>query len=149
MSSILTADQMFAFVGQIAFYGWLILIFLPRRFKSLFFIPQYLIPFGLGLLYAALILKYFFVEPGGFNSIASVRTLFSHNHLLLAGWIHYLAFDLFIGCWIARQSDAMGISRLIQAPILLTTFIFGPLGLALFLSMRATYNLPKETIDAC
>jgi len=144
---MLTAEQLFAFSSQAAFYGWIILILLPRRFKLVFYIPQYLIPAGLGLLYAALILKYFFIEPGGFNSISSVRTLFAHDHLLLAGWIHYLAFDLFIGSWIARQSDAIGISRLIQAPILLATFMFGPLGLILFLSMRATQYLPKESID--
>ena len=40
---------------------------------------------------------------GGFDSIAAVRTLFANDHALTAGWIHYLAFDLFVGTWIARS----------------------------------------------
>jgi hypothetical protein len=52
--------------------------------------------------------------------------------VLLAGWIHYLAFDLFVGRWIASEADKMGISRLIQGPILFGTFMFGPLGLLVF-----------------
>ncbi|MGH8050887.1 MAG: ABA4-like family protein, partial [Methylococcales bacterium] len=98
-----------------------------------------LIPFGLGMLYAGLMLTCFFTSDGGYGSIKAVRTLFEDDHLLLAGWVHYLAFDLFIGAWIARQADQIGIPRLIQAVILLATFMFGPLGLILFLSMRSGF----------
>ena len=55
MDTLVTPDQLFSWAGQGAFYGWLILIFLPRV-KALLFIPQYLIPTGIGLLYAGLIL---------------------------------------------------------------------------------------------
>ena len=65
--------------------------------------------------------------------------------MLLAGWIHYLAFDLFIGGWIAIEADKVGLSRIIQAPILVATFMFGPAGLALFLAMRAGYFRKVET----
>ena len=51
-------------------------------------------------------------------------------------WIHYLAFDLFVGLWIARDADAKGFSRFVQAPILLATFMAGPLGLFLWLAIR-------------
>jgi len=59
--------------------------------------------------------------------------------MLLAGWVHYLAFDLFVGGWIAVQCDKIGINRLIQAPILVLTFMFGPVGFAIFIAMRAGY----------
>ncbi|MEM9315304.1 MAG: abscisic acid-deficient protein Aba4 family protein, partial [Pseudomonadota bacterium] len=59
---------------------------------------------------------------------------------LLAGWIHYLAFDLFVGAWIATEADRLGLSRLLQAPLLVATFMFGPVGLALFLVMRSGYG---------
>jgi hypothetical protein len=135
----LSPDQWFGYAGQLAMIGWLILILLPRRFKWLFFVPQYLIPMALGLLYGGLALTTYFTSDGGYNSLGGVRALFENDYMLLAGWVHYLAFDLFIGAWIAKNADALGISRLLQAPILIATFMFGPVGLVLFFCMRAAF----------
>ncbi len=137
-ASGISPDQWFGYAGQLATIGWLILIFLPRRIKLLLFIPQYFIPFVLGLLYSGLALTTYFTTQGSYNSLAGVRALFENDQMLLAGWVHYLAFDLFIGAWIAQKSDAFGISRLLQAPILIATFMFGPVGLVLFLGMRSS-----------
>jgi hypothetical protein len=131
---------MFSLAGSAAMLGWAILIFLPRRYDLLFAVPQYLIPLGLGLLYAGLMFANIYTVDGGYGSLEQVRALFSKDEILLAGWVHYLAFDLFIGAWIARQSDSIGIPRLIQAMLLLATFMFGPVGLAAFLIMRAGYR---------
>ncbi len=139
--------QLFDWAGQAATLGWVILIFLPRGIKPLFFIAQYVVPLGIGLLYSALVLVHFFSTEGGYDSLASVRALLANDHMLLAGWVHYLAFDLFIGAWIAKQADKIGVSRLIQAPILLATFMFGPVGLVLFLVMKAGFSLPTTQGD--
>ncbi|MEM6267141.1 MAG: ABA4-like family protein [Pseudomonadota bacterium] len=135
-----TPDQWFGWAGQAAMIGWLILVFLPRRWSWLTAIPRFVIPLGLSLLYAGLAMTHFFtVEGGGYSSLDQVAALLGKREMLLAGWVHYLAFDLFIGGWIAVEADKVGINRLIQAPILLLTFMFGPIGLALFLLMRAGY----------
>lgn len=121
--------------------GWLILIFLPRRWKQLGWIPQFVIPFGLSMLYVTLVLTSFgTIEGGGFGSLEQVKILFANDMALLGGWVHYLAFDLFIGAWIARKADEISMSRILQAPILLSTFMLGPLGLLLFLTMRGFYK---------
>jgi hypothetical protein len=139
--SAASLNQWFGIAGQIAMVGWFILIFMPRRIKPLFFVAEYLLPFLLGLLYAGLALTSYFTAKGGYGSLDSVRLLFDNEAMLLAGWIHYLAFDLFIGAWIARQADALSLSRLIQAPILFATFMFGPVGLILFFVIKAlSYN---------
>ena len=39
---------------------------------------------------------------GGFGTLEGVAELLSNRWLLLAGWIHYLASDLFIGSWEVR-----------------------------------------------
>ena len=138
-------EQWFGWAGQAAMLGWVILIFLPRRWPALLCVPRYLIPFGLSLLYAGLAFAHFFtVEGGGFGSLAEVKTLLSNDWMLLAGWVHYLAFDLFIGGWIAVEADKIGLSRLLQAPILLMTFMFGPAGLAIFLAIRAGFFRKAE-----
>ena len=65
-----------------------------------------------------------------------MRTLFGSDAGLTLGWTHYLAFDLFVGLWIARDADPKGISRIIQAPVLLATFLVGPVGLLVWLIVR-------------
>jgi hypothetical protein len=57
----------------------------------------------------------------------ALRKLFMTDAGIVVGWTHYLAFDLFVGLWISRDADAKGFSRLVQAPILLLTFLAGPL----------------------
>lgn len=141
----ISLEQLFGYAGQAALIGWIILIFLPRRFDLLFAIPQYIIPFGLSLLYVGLILPQINTGDGNFSSLEGVRALMSNDQVLLAGWIHYLAFDLFIGSWIARQSDALGIPRIVQAILLLATFMFGPTGLAMFLIIRTGYRRASAT----
>ncbi len=133
----MSAEQLFTIANQTALVGWAILVFLPRRWDPLFWVPQFIIPGVLSLGYATLALLHFGQGDGGFGSIADVRTLFENDHVLLAGWIHYLAFDLFIGAWIARRSDALGIPRLIQTVFLGFTFMFGPAGLFMFLVTQA------------
>jgi len=77
-------------------------------------------------------LSNYFHLLGGFDTLANVQQLFTYPEAALAGWVHYLAFDLFIGGIIAKQADEIGLSRLIQIPILLLTFMFGPFGYLLF-----------------
>lgn len=134
-------EQLFGWAGQVAFCGWFILVLLPRN-KALIFITQYCLPLGLSALYSGLMLTHFFSSDGGYGSLAAVRSLFENDFILLAGWVHYLAFDLFVGSWIARHADKVRLSRLLQAPILIATFMFGPLGLGLFLLMRAMMRQP-------
>jgi hypothetical protein len=125
-------DVVFSLASSSAMVGWLALIFLPRWPLLIQGLRLGLIG-ALSLLYAVLIFAYFFrIEGGGFGSIAQVRILFMSDGGLVAGWVHYLAFDLFIGSWIAVEADKRGFNRLLQVPILLATFMFGPLGLLLF-----------------
>jgi len=76
-------------------------------------------------------------EPIGAGCVdEGVRTLFASDAGVTIGWTHYLAFDLFVGIWIARDGDDKYVSRFIQAPILLATFLAGPLGLGIWLLVR-------------
>jgi len=129
-------EQIFSIVGALAMLGWIILIFLPRKRAWLNAIPAVIIPAALSLVYCVLIALYFFSAEGGFDTLANVQLLFTSSGAALAGWIHYLAFDLFVGGYIAKQSDKIGLSRLVQAPILFMTFMFGPFGYLLFILVK-------------
>ena len=133
----MTPAQLFEICNMAALASWLALILLPR-WPLVTLAIRWGVITGLAVLYAVLIAVFFFrVEGGGFFTLDAVQTLFRDPHAALAGWVHYLAFDLFVGLWIAARSDAMGLHRLVQAPILLATFMFGPLGFLLFQAVRA------------
>ncbi len=129
-------EQVFSVANSAALYSWIALIFLPR-WNVLLAVLRWGVVGLLSALYAVLVSVYFFrVEGGGYFSLAAVQTLFTSSEVVLAGWVHYLAFDLFVGLWIAARSDQIGLSRLVQAPILVATFMFGPVGYLFFLAVR-------------
>ena len=129
-------ETAFSIASLAAMACWAVLILLPRSWPVLPALTGLVVPLGLAIAYSVLVLSHVFTGEGGFDSLASVRLFFQSDAALLAGWIHYLAFDLLIGGWIAKESDELGISRLIQAPILVATFMFGPLGWLLFQGVR-------------
>ena len=93
-------------------------------------------PAGFALAYIALLAAAWPLE-GGFGSPDAVAALFSDPAVLTAGWFHYLAFDLFVGAWIAREGVAAGVAAPLLVPCLLLTFLAGPAGFLLFLLLRA------------
>ena len=139
-------EQLFSSASTLAMLGWIILIFLPRQWKWLSVVPCLLIPIILSVLYSYLIARYFFYAQGGFDSLANVQKLFTSPAAALAGWVHYLAFDLFVGGVIAKQADKNGVSRLIQAPILLLTFMLGPVGYLLFMLIKIAMQRFKSEV---
>jgi hypothetical protein len=78
-------------------------------------------------------------DAGGFDTLANVKLLFSNDEAVLAGWIHYLVFDLFVGMWICHDAAKRGINRWILPPCLLLTFMLGPTGLLLYIVIRMIY----------
>jgi hypothetical protein len=82
----------------------------------------------LAIIYSVLIITFFQVSGGGFDTLENVKKLLSNDWVLLAGWVHYLIFDLFVGVYIAKRLDSNNIGKVFQVIILITTFMFGPLG---------------------
>lgn len=146
---MLDPSSIFSLAGNLAILGWLaLLVALFVRPARRYALPatQFVIPAILALGYVLLIWQgRGGFEQGGFGSLEAVRTLFANDAALAAGWLHYLAFDLFIGAWIVRDAASRGISPLIVLPCLPLTFLLGPAGLLLYLAARAALA-PKETV---
>jgi hypothetical protein len=139
-----TLDDAFAFAGRLAMLGWLSLILLPRwRGVSQLF-AGLVVPATLSLGYVVLIAMHWHEAKGGFSSLDGVAALFASRPILLAGWVHYLAFDLFVGAWTLRRSQGERLPHLAMIPVLLATFLFGPLGYLLFLLLRASVAIGRE-----
>ncbi len=126
----LSPDLAFRAGNLLALAGWIALALSPpsRRWTPrVWQLTGLGLPLLLALAYVALLLGHW--GPGGFGSLAEVRQLFDSPGLLAAGWLHYLAFDLFVGTWIARDAAQRGLAHAAVLPCLALTFLFGPAGL--------------------
>lgn len=133
----MTAESAFSLLNTIALAGWILLAVLPGRRWVTDIVTSVAIPALLAMVYVALIVSTFGRAEGSFSSLAGVSSLFREPWLLLAGWVHYLAFDMLIGNWEVRDSRARGIPHLLIVPCLVLTFLFGPAGWLLYTAIRA------------
>jgi hypothetical protein len=137
--------------GLLAMLGWLGLIvslFVRQARPIAQKAARLIIPALLAIAYGFLIWTGMReAEGGGFGSIGAVRALFASDSALTAGWLHYLAFDLFVGSWIAADGLDRRIPAVLIAPCLILTFLFGPLGLLLFLALRLSFS-SRAPVDA-
>ncbi|WP_118856989.1 ABA4-like family protein [Sphingomonas mesophila] len=140
-------DSVFALTNVIALGGWLLLAAGSRGPRTMALVLYA----GVGLLCLAYTAA-FVATFGGLAdpvrlagaaepvlsdySIAGLRALFMSDAGIVIGWTHYLAFDLFVGQWIAKDADHKGFSRPAQLPVLFLTLMAGPVGLLVWLVVR-------------
>ena len=130
------AEQIFSIANLIAMISWIILAVAPRWTLTRKIILSGAIPLLLSAAYFVLIIVFFGKSEGGFGSLADVMKLFTNEWTMLAGWIHYLAFDLLVGTWEVKDSQKRGISHWFVVPCLFLTFMLGPIGFLLYSILR-------------
>lgn len=138
MTSVLDPDLVFRLGNAAALPAWLALALSPasaRWAPTVRRLAGRVWPAGLAVAYVALIAVHWRGE-GGFGSLDEVRALFAVPGALAAGWLHYLAFDLFVGAWIAERAAARGWPHALLLPVLALTFLFGPAGLLAYALLR-------------
>ena len=133
-----TAEQIFAIANAVSVVCWILLAVLPDRRWVTAVAAGKAVPALFAVAYIVIVIVVFPRADGSFSTLAGVRQLFSNPWLLLAGWLHYLAFDLLIGTWEARDSIERGVPRWLLVPCLFLTLMFGPMGwLAYIIAARA------------
>ena len=134
----MTPEALFAAANITAIAGWIGLvagvIFNNPMLRDV--VAGRIVPAVLAAVYSLLILLNWMGSQGGFGSLADVARLFADPWLLLAGWVHYLAFDLVIAAAVARKASDESLPRLLLVPILPLTFLFGPIGWLSFEAVR-------------
>ena len=124
---------------------WLILIFFPQSQICKVFITSIFPVFILSLAYGYL-LQLFFNE--GYDYIrnfelylglGAVSNLFTDKAFIILFWTHFLAMNLFCGGWIVKDSQKFRINKILMFFPLLTTYLIGPIGLAIYWIIRIFY----------
>ena len=145
---MLRPDSLFQVANQVAFVGWLLLVLAPRWRGTRAVVLSGALPLLLAVTYMVLIGYQTLGHPApgaGFGSLAAVAALFREPWALLAGWVHYLCFDMWIGAWETRDAHRRGLPHWVLVPCLVTTFMLGPLGLLLYSVVRRRYPLLLPT----
>ena len=129
----MTAATVFSYANMMVLPMWLLMVILPKWKVTRFLVDYKIIPLLLSIIYVIYISITFQAEGGlDFGSLQSVMVLFTKENAVLAGWVHYLAFDLLIGMWIVQKNRSLRIHQLLMAPCLFFTFMAGPIGFLLF-----------------
>jgi hypothetical protein len=129
-------DQIFQLCNTIALIAWIILIALPKWNRSDLFLTGVIVTL-FGIIYSWLIFSSFsFDDMQQFSSIAGLQVIFQNKTMVLAGWVHYLAFDLMTGIFIRKNARLHNINYWYTVPCLIFTFMLGPAGLLLYLLIR-------------
>lgn len=135
----MTPAEVFSIANLMAMPMWLLMIILPKWKITRYLIDYKVIPLLLALLYVIYIFLAFKITGGmDFGNLSSVMALFTEENAVLAGWVHYLAFDLLVGMWMLDQNKQLGIHQLLMVPCLFGTFMLGPVGFLLFMIIRTT-----------
>ncbi len=133
----MSPSEIFSLANLTVMPMWVLMVFLPKWKVTRFLIDFKVIPIVLSVIYVIYILvamlNHGFMD---FGSLSSVMELFREEDALLAGWVHYLAFDLLVGMWILDRNRESGIHQLLIVPCLLLTFMFGPTGFLLFMAIK-------------
>ena len=134
--------DIFDLAGMITMPMWLLMIILPKWKSTQLLMDYKVVPICLSIIYVI------FISIGmnkngsfpDFSNLNSVMHLFTEENMVLAGWIHYLAFDLLIGMWMIDKNKILKINQLVMAPILFCTFMLGPVGFLLFTIIKTFYK---------
>ena len=138
----MSLETIFSAANGFALLGWLLLALAPRWRFTQRVVLSGAASLLLAALYLGLLIVYFGDSEGGFGSLAEVVKMFSQPPMVLLGWVHYLAFDLFIGAWELRDARARGVPHLALLPCLGLTFMLGPVGLLLYFVLRGVLGRP-------
>jgi hypothetical protein len=132
----MSQETIFSIANSLALISWIILIiFSFRPFTNKLLIGSSIVL--LSAAYAFLVFQA--LKPTDFekfNTLEGITGLLSVPGAALVGWIHYLAFDLMAGLFIASNAAKHGIKHAFIIPCLILTFMLGPVGLLLYLIIR-------------
>lgn len=144
----MTPEAIVNIANPIALLGWILLAIAPLAPRAIHLATARIIPLAFAVVYTALVLVYWTEAGGGYGSLPEVMTLLANPGMATAGWLHFLAFDLFVGAWIARDAPKRSVPHLAILPCLGLTFMFGPVGLLAYLTLAWLISAARPRAEA-
>ncbi len=141
------AELVFKVANWIVLVGWVALLLAPLRREALVLVAR-IAAAAVAAIYVTLLVRGIALGPGvpegaGFSTLDGVVALLSRREAILGGWVHFLAFDLFVGSWMAEDASRAGVPHWLLVPILGLTLMAGPAGLLFYLLAAAAFRLRR------
>jgi len=148
----MTAETFFQVTNTLALAAWILLVALPGRPWVSTTLCGLVVPGLLAAAYAA-VLGWKAAGGGGpslqeLATIAGIQKLFADPWVFAAAWTHYLAFDMVVGAWIARDAVRRGTPWPLRSVALALTFLAGPVGFLAHLAGRGDRRESPATTAA-
>ncbi|MGB0840389.1 MAG: ABA4-like family protein [Chitinophagales bacterium] len=142
----MTSTLLFSICNTLVLPQWLLMIVAPKWTVTQKLVRSFAIPLALALVYLVYVFSIFGIEGGGFNSLKQVMTLFQFEEAVLAGWVHYLAFDLLVGSWVLLNGQKNEMNHFFLIPCMLLCFMAGPVGFLLYIVLRFFFGKKTTSI---
>ena len=148
-----TIEMLYYLVNLGVLPFWLILIFFPQSQICRYFVTSIFPIFMLGGAYVFLLYKSYLNSydfDGNFElylGIDSISNLFSDKTFLMMFWIHFISINLFTGGWIVRDSQKLGINKILIIIPLIITYLIGPLGIFIYWLIRIFHAKSMSLYD--
>ncbi len=142
------AESYFQATNTLALAAWIALVLFPGKRLVSGVLCAVVVPALLAVTYAGIIgwkLAANGMPPGDVMTLAGLQSVFTDEWVFAAAWTHYLAFDMVVGAWIARDSVKHGMSWALRTPALVCTFLAGPIGFLLYVVSRGVL---RKTVSA-
>ena len=141
----MSPEALFSLANAVALVGWLVLAVAPLR-RPLAIAVARTIGVVLAIAYSALLIRS--LTGGGFEgdltTLAGLTAAFSRPEAVLVGWVHYLAFDLWVGAWATEDAPKRSVPHWALIPCLFFILMAGPFGLLLYLGARTILGRKAE-----
>ena len=142
--SLLTFENIYLFANWGVIPFWLLLVLIPNHNITKFFSHSIIAPLLLAVAYI-FVTRQIILEDNIFEGfklylgLDGLDEIYSNESLRLIFWLHFLALSLFVGAWIARDSERHMIPKALSAPCILITYFTGPFGILIYWFVRIFY----------
>ena len=142
--SLLTFENIYLFANWGVIPFWLLLVLMPNHNITKFFSHSIIAPLLLAVAYI-FVTRQIILEDNIFEGfklylgLDGLDEIYSNESLRLIFWLHFLALSLFVGAWIARDSERHMIPKALSAPCILITYFTGPFGILIYWFVRIFY----------
>ena len=144
LDGLLTFENIYLLANWGVVPFWLLLILMPNHNITKFFSHSIIAPLILAAAYI-FVTRQIILEGNIFEGfklylgLDGLDEIYSNESIRLIFWLHFLAISLFIGAWIARDSERHFIPKIISAPCILITYFTGPFGVVIYWFIRIFY----------
>lgn len=146
----MTPDALFQLTCGIGAIGWIVLFFISPFWAGWDKLVVGVVVTLLAAVYTWLNFSNFSMSNiEHFSSLSGVEEVFKNRELVVAAWVHFIAFDLMVAVWEKRNAQRHGIPHWLLLLPLFFTCMLGPLGFLLYILIRAVKTRSYLADNGC